>query len=159
MTVVEMQIAALAASALAALIALTLVIAVTRALFAALMCAAAFGAASALGAAAFGQDAAAMALAALGAGVLPISFIGVVMLSARGAKPQRRRFLLAPVGGVVIAAALAWGARGALTVPAAPADVAMAGPGFWIVALALAAGFGAFALLAYGERGGFEPHR
>lgn len=158
MSVADLSMAALAAGAVVVMIAMALAIATTRALFAVLMCAAAFGAASAMAAAALGRDAAAMALAAIGAGLLPVFLIGVVLLSARGVRAQRRRVVLAPIAGVLVAAVLTWGARGVFAAPLPPEDSATAGVGFWLVALALVGGFSAFALLAFGERGAFE-HR
>lgn len=153
------QIAALAplALALAALIGVG-VVAITvmwsRVLFSIAMAFAVAFVLAALAALALGAPLMAMALAVLGVGIAPVFMLGVMLLTGRAARPWRGRAVVAPAALAGIAAVIAWGARDVMG--AAPAHDGAHGVAIWLGALVLAAGVGAFALLAFGERGGFE---
>lgn len=144
---------AAALACLALMIALAVSIVMTRALFAVAILFCAFGALASLAALVLGAPLAALALAALAAGLAPVLLLGAVLLSARTAKPRRRPPAVAtPLAVVGVVGLTLWSARdlGAARAIAAPVESA---PALWLAALALAAGLGAFALLAFGERG------
>ncbi|MET0181266.1 MAG: hypothetical protein ABW199_00110 [Caulobacterales bacterium] len=132
--------------------------AATRTLFAAGMYAAAIGASAAIAALALRAPYAALAFAAIGAGAAPILLLGVTLLTSRAAKARRApRAIATPLAACAVIGAAAWFARDLLALP--PAMHAPQSPdaiGLWIGALLFAAGIGAFALLAFGERGAFH---
>lgn len=147
--------------ALAAMIGLAVLagtVAVSRTLFAIAALTAAFGALASLAAVALGAPYAALAFALAGAGLWPLFLLGSVLLSARAARARRLRIIATPLAFVLIGAAVLWLARDvALAPPIAPMHApAIGAAALWIGALAAIGGLGAFALLAFGERGGFE---
>ena len=126
----------------------------SRVLFSIVMAGAVVFVLAGLAALALGAPLAAIALAVLGVGVAPVFFLGAILLTGRAARARVGRALAAPAALGGIAGVIAWMARDVLgAAPPAASEGAIA---VWIGALALAAGVGAFALLGFGERGGFE---
>jgi len=141
--------------ALCAMLALGVLTA--RSLFAVSMRLAALSALATAALLALGYGDGALVLALVGAGVAPTLLMGGVLLSARAAKPRKRRpwLSLAAVAACALAVLIA-----APDLADAPRAVAGAGPNaLWLGALAFVAASACVALLGYGERGALEGAR
>jgi len=101
------------------------------------------------------QASAALTLVVMGGGVLPVLFLGAVLLSTRAVRSKRR-------GGGVWMVLLAGAAAGIVVwasqdIPArSPPQALPVGSPAWLGALLLAAAIVCVGLLGYGERGAFE---
>ncbi len=147
---------ALALVALSGLIVIAISAASSRALFGLTMFTACFAAIAAMAALALNAPYAALTFALIGVGHAPLFLLGASLLSARAARARRGRAVATPIALAIIMGAVMWGARDVIGAPAPARADELGAVAIWIAVLIGAAGFGAFALLAFGERGGFE---
>jgi len=126
-----------------------------RALFVMSMYLVASGALAASAFALLGQASAALVVALLFAGLGPVMMLGLVLLSARTTKAQRRaRPWLSVSAAIAVGVVVLWATPDLR--PALPREVEADAVGAWIAPLIFVA-IGAFiALLGYGERGALQ---
>lgn len=142
---------ALALMAMTAVLALA--IAGTRALFAAIMMGAVLVVLAAVTALALGAPIAATAFAGAG-GVGVVALLSLMLLTTRAAKARARPpAILGPLGGALILGLVVFFGRDLVSAPRLAQSADDGALALWIAALVIAAGLGAFALTAFGERG------
>ena len=127
-----------------------------RAHFATCLLIAATSAMAALALLCFGAGGAALAVALVGVGLVPVLMLGGVLLSARairGGKGGSPRFVTVAVAAVAVA--LIWATQDVVP-PTAPLATPV-GIGFWLTALVFVTGLVCAGLLGYGERGALAP--
>jgi hypothetical protein len=138
---------------LAGLIAVALAAALTRSLFVLTMLVAAFGALAAVTALALSAPQAGLVFALTGAGLAPLIFLAVLLLSGRTAKPRGRGRAWITAAAIAIAVLLVLAVSAETSLAPRVAIEQTPSGALWLAALLLAAGVGGFGLLAFGERG------
>jgi hypothetical protein len=106
---------------------------------------------------ALGYGEGALTIALVGGGLAPTLLMGGVLLSARAAKPRKRRPWLSLVAVAACVVVMLWVAPDLALAPRAIADAGSSV--LWLGVLAFVAASACAALLGYGERGVLEHAR